>query len=256
MMYLLRFAIPIGLAFAAGLINQRVMTARTQAHRFVVASTELLPGDTITAEKLTFLEIPGDFDQQRKVFVPYEELNSIVGTVCQRHLLAAEVVQFRDVTQPDYVPDLRPDEHALPVSLSGVTIEPRFLRPGIMIDFLLNPANDLESMPDEPPSAEKEAASPDEFAVSPDAAVDGEPPRETPRFPVIGPVRLLAIGHRVEHRPGDSETAGSGNQQCLLVPLKVLPDGRYDPFSERLKDAVAAGRIRGVILRPSLPVGS
>jgi len=198
---------------------------------YVVVRQHLMPGEVLPAEALDRLEVPGDRERQRRTMVPFEEASTLVGTVCQRELRPGDMVLFQDVTPLEYVPKMARDERALPVSLAGVTVEPTLLRPGLLVDFVLVPGSPRPGGD----ADEKDEAEPQ------------------PAVTTVGPFRILSIGRRVENKPADQEAKkrGQGNEQNILVPLKVLADGALDANSTRLNEAVAAGRVRNILLRPS-----
>jgi hypothetical protein len=232
MSFLLKLTIPVGLGLAAGAMNYAVVSAQVRPYPYVVVRKHLLPGEVLPAEALDRLEVPGDRERQKRTMVPFEEASTLVGTVCQRELRPGDVVLFQDVTPLEYVPKMGRDERALPVSLAGVTVEPTLLRPGLLVDFVVVPPRPRDGR----------------------IADDKDEPDASTAITTVGPFRILSIGRRVENKPTGDDAKQRGapaNERNILVPLKVLADGHLDENSTRLNEAVASGRIRNILLRPS-----
>ena len=86
--------------FAAGL-NWIWISSLATPDEFVAVANDVAFGETLTEENLLAVPIPGQDEQLRQSFVPWENRTILFGTSANRDYVVGDVVFHRDIQPPD-----------------------------------------------------------------------------------------------------------------------------------------------------------
>ncbi len=183
-----RLLIPIVLGLAAGAINYWVVS-NTKEYTYLAAKTEIAGGEVIESKMLgslrSSIRIPAA--------IPVGEMAAIEGRAAGRRYLAGDLILRQDlVAERGIALDPAAGEIAVNVSLDGVQFEPKLLRVGTRVGFVVP-------------------------ATSPQGrAVGGE-------FHVLGPYRIVAVGSLTA--PATSQDKQRGRTITVAVQARnTAPD--------------------------------
>ena len=171
---LVKFAIPIGIGVLAAAFNYLAVTSQTAKHSYVVSTRKVEIGEALAASGLDLIELPGDPARYRATLIPGEERGVIVGTRAQRVLYPGDPVFWRDIKPARPWSLGGPDDHVLPIDLTGLAVETSLLSPGDRIDFLVAPTG--------------------EEAIRQNYAARREVLREQLRVPIVPPLPMILPG--------------------------------------------------------------
>jgi hypothetical protein len=189
MTFFAKFAIPLGLGLAAGLVNWQVLNSRTKAVALTRVTVPLEVGDRIDVEMLEAVDVPAAFAPLIETAVPFADRGAVIQQRAHRKYRRGDLVLWQDVGSGGTPLDLRPGEDALLVSLDGVTLDVDLLTIGNYLSFRIPPPTG-------------------DAAAGPSAAQ-----------PVwIGPFRLVSIGSAVTN--DDPRDDFHGDVKSISVAVK------------------------------------
>ena len=194
-----------------------------------VGDNPINAGDKFTKSSFHRLSIPAlNAGQLEKTAVKYEAIDSVVGLTATRSLLPNQVLLTQDLVQPpppDLKQNLGPDELAMFVPLDTRAVVPSLLKAGDFVSFIV-PG---------PPKAPTPAASPAEA-----------PAATPPRYRVIGPYRILAMGNRFGAADRQKAAGGGTIQESMMSVAVTVKDGRLDKKGEELEEVRASTNFQNV----------
>lgn len=68
---------------------------------YVAVNADLESGESISRSDLVAVPIPGNQDQLRESFVPWNDRAILFGTIAKRNYIAGDVVFYRDIVEPE-----------------------------------------------------------------------------------------------------------------------------------------------------------
>ncbi len=228
-----KLLIPIALGVLAAGLNYAALSNQTTSASFIVLKENIKAGQLLEPDLLERIELPGNLESLSRTAVPYSMRQVLEGRPVSRDLEKGDLVLWRDTTPGPGELTAGKDEEALPISLDGLQVDPRLLRVGDEIGFLV----------DATPAGSASAAT----------ATSARPQARTV-IEYVGPFRILSVGDVVQRRAPDQKE--SSVARTITVALK-RKDGRIEDDSMRkfLEAKWAARdrqqpRILEVVLRP------
>ena len=169
MKLLLNILLPLGLAFIAGVMNFAVLSRTTAMQSYIEVTANLKPGETFKIPLLKQVKVAAKVPGA----IPWEERNVLATLRAPRPFEAGDWVMQSDIVPQDSVGiQLEKGEVALNVSLEGIVIEPKLLKIGQPIGFVIRQTD--ENSP---------------------AATNSTTERiEGDKYQIVGPFRLVTLG--------------------------------------------------------------
>jgi len=253
MHYRLVAAVIFGLL--AGLVNFNLLRKSSKsidagAEKFVQIKSSMELGQEFTEEKLVPITVPESIMQignsWQLAAVRWADRAILFNRPASRNMTTGDIVFHRDVQEPKERLDLRPDEVAIHVPLSGVVFQPELISVGDFVGFAL--ADDKAGFALNEGSQRNPLFSNEQPAEAPPA----DPRLEDERLEsgdVIGPFRLVAIGPRADPSARHPQTSVN----VIAVAGRIGPEQRLDRASQQLLALTgkSASRLRVVLYRPS-----
>jgi hypothetical protein len=112
-----KLTLAVVLALAAAALNAVWLSAEKHPPTFVAAVADLPVGEVITAEMLTDVPVPGDFDKLRASLIPYANRAILLGLKTSRNYIRGDMFFQRDLKAPLQLADF---EVLGPFKLIGV----------------------------------------------------------------------------------------------------------------------------------------
>lgn len=223
MKLLINLVLPIGLAFVAGVMNFAVLSRTTAMQSYIEVTNDMKTGDTFKMPLLkqakVAAKVPGA--------VPWEERNVLATLRAPRAIQAGDWIMLSDIApQDDNGIRLEKNEVALNVSLEGIVIEPKLLKIGQPIGFVIR-------------QGEQENANP-----------NGQSRNKSEEYRIVGPFRLVTLGEfAVDETEPEEDQLRPPKTISVAVPSS---DGKdLDTEAQRLSQAIEQTRITAIVLYPS-----
>lgn len=223
MKLLLNLLLPIGLAFVAGLVNFAVLSRTTAMQSYVEATSALKPGDPFKVSLLkqarVAAKVPGA--------IPWEERHVLATLKAPRAIEAGDWLLLSDVVPQDGSIQLEKNEVALNVSLEGIVIEPKLLKIGQPIGFVIRKPDPSQST----------------GFVS--KATDSS------EYQIVGPFRLVTLGEFATHDAESDAEDQTRPPKTISVAVPNSEDKSLDSESQLLSRAIDQTRITAIVLYPT-----
>lgn len=253
--YRLIAAIVFGLL--AGLVNFNLLRRSSSsvdagAEEFVQVAKSMEMGEEFTTEVLLPITVPKSIMQLGNGWslaaVRWADRATLVNRPASRNMTTGDIVFHRDVQAPKERLDLRPDEVAIHVPLSGVVFQPELISVGDYVGFAL--ADEKAGFPQE--EAQRNTLVPNAQATPAGADSANRPlgaGESLESGDVLGPFRLVAIGPRADPSARDPQTSAN----VIAVAGRIEATNRLDRASQQLLALTgkSANRLRVVLYRPS-----
>jgi hypothetical protein len=225
MKILLNILLPVGLALAAGILNYAVLAKTAVTHSYIKVTQDLKLGETFDLAMFEEVEVTAIVSGA----VPWEDRNVLATLRTPRPMQTADWIMYSDVVpQEEHGIQLEKDEVALNVSLEGVVIEPKLLKIGQPIGFVIrksDPQTDLE----------KETGK---------ARGKGE-------YQIVGPFRLVTLGDAFMHEVETEEHGEASPPKTISVAVPGTDGKTLNPDSQLLAQAVEQTLITAIVLYPT-----
>jgi hypothetical protein len=212
MNYLVKLAIPIGLAIVAVVLNLMASAHSQQLIQFVSVRTDIAPAQPITEDALAPISIPiGTAETLKGVVLPWSERAVLFGRPAPlRGLKKGDIVFYRDAN-PDPGLNLEPGEVAMHLPLEGLVTGslPAIVNVGDEITFWV-----YRPVP-----------------VDPKGVVAGPKPKGEP----IGPFRIVSLGKKVTRDFPEAPGSGSSDQRDISFAVRPDPKDPQKPNPEITK---------------------
>jgi len=224
MKLLMNILIPLALAFVAGVLNFSVLSRTTAKHSYIEVTGSLKPGETFKIPLLKQVQVaaivPGA--------IPWEERNVLATLRAPRAIEAGDWVMRSDIVPMDESGiQLLSKEVALNVSLEGIVLEPKLLKIGQPIGFVIRkgevPANPAEARKEDPNN-----------------------------YQIVGPFRLVTLGEFASQEIDKEEDESSPRPPKTISVAVPSVDGKtLDSESQLLSQAIEQTRITAIVLYPA-----
>lgn len=191
---------------------------------YAILKKDYAAGEALEFTRETAPQLFKQLDIPKTTNVPavkISDLNTVMGLRASRPLKAGELLLLQDIAPPDPSLLLRKGERALLVSLSDVAVEPKLLRVGAEVGFV------VELTPPE------EASGP--------AGNQGGSDRRKGDLGEIGPFRIVSVGDQVAD-------GVRGSSQTIGVAVTVDEGGRLSEAGATLLESDSNRRLRAVTL--------
>jgi hypothetical protein len=226
MKMVLNILLPLGLAFVAGVINYAVLSRTTAMQSYIEVTAPLKPGDSFKMPMLkqakVAAKVPGA--------IPWEERHVLATLRAPRAIETGDWILLSDVVpQVDSGIGLSKDEVALNVSLEGIVIEPKLLKIGQPIGFVIRKAEASETS----------------GAPAPTKATDSS------EYQIVGPFRLATLGEFATHDPESDEEDRQRPPKTISVAVPSFDGKTLDAESQLLARAIEQSRITAIVLYPT-----
>ena len=228
-----KLLIPIVLGVVAAGLNYAALNNQTISASFLVLKENVKAGQLLEPDLLERIELPGNLESLSRTAVPYNMRQVLDGRPVSRDLEKGDLILWRDTTPGPGELTAGKDEEALPISLDGLQIDPRLLRVGDEIGFLID-------------------ATPAVSAPAGTATSARPQPRTVIEY--AGPFRILSVGDVVQRRAPDQKDPSAA--RTITVALKHKGGHIENENMRKFLEAKWAGRERQqqrileVVLRP------
>lgn len=225
MKFLLNILLPLGLAFVAGVINYAVLSRTTATQSYIELTGALKPGESFKMPLLkqakVAAKVPGA--------VPWEERHVLATLKAPRAMENGDWIMLSDVVPLAAAGiQLQQDEVALNVSLDGIVIEPKLMRIGQPIGFVIR---------------KPEEGAPAEGAVSKVS--------DSSEYQIVGPFRLATLGEFSAHDQEEEEEDQVRPPKTISVAVPSADGKSLDAESQLLARAIEQTRITAIVLYPT-----
>lgn len=209
----IKLALPVILGISAGFVNYVSMSEMTRMHKFARIVQAVESGKVIDESMIEVFEMPGDYRSIARTFVSHDSfLNK--GMIARRDLHPGDMLMWQDLMRPEDRVNLPPGHKLTFVDLSAIPVVPGFLKPGVLISFV---------MMHEDQTSER-----------------------------IGPFEIHSVGAIVAQseldKKDESESRDNRHDRMIGLSLDVDEQGKYESGSEKLIQAIASRKIRMVDL--------
>lgn len=233
---ILKLIIPIGLGLLAFAMNFLVMTEKPEAKYYAVVKVPLKQGEKFREAVLQ--PLPVDAPQVTKALpksaVPWNERETLYDRETTRDLQKGDLVLWQDVAHSGWELNLKPGEHALPISTEGLSNVPKLIRPMDEIGFLVA-----------------------DYPVKPTGAAKMTAAQEKGDVIYVGPFRVLGVGDRVNRDIMEKKIEGRlGDERVITVAVRIDRESK-EIKDQRVKDLYSGKgldvrrRIVGIVLSPA-----
>lgn len=192
-----------------------------------VADEPINAGDKFTRNSFRRLAIKAmHAGHLEKTAVKWTALDSVVGLTATRSLLPNQILLAQDLVQtppPDLKQHLGADEQAMFIPLDTRAVVPSLLKAGDFVSFI------VPGPPRTPTPAEATAEAP-----------------APPRYRVIGPYRILAMGNRFGAADRQRAAGGGTIQENMMSVAVTVKDGRLDKKGEDLEEVRSSTNFQNV----------
>jgi len=192
-----QLGLPVALGLLAAALNWYSVSSKLQPTAFVGVNQHVSPGDTITRQMLTKLEINGDHGLAQAA-LPWEQRSILLEWRATRRLQKGSLVLRRDVT-PDRA-GVSPDEHEFTISVGNLDAPPDLFEESY-VSFALSDNDRFHGIPQ----------APGVFGADTDAD----------KF--VGPFRVVGITYQASK---EATTVGTPRVDRLTLVVSKSPDGR------------------------------
>lgn len=222
MKFLVNLLLPIGLAFVAGVLNFAVLSKTAAMQSYIEVTGDLKPGESFKMPLLRQVKVAAKVPAA----IPWEERNVLATLKAPREIQAGDWVMRSDVLPRDEVGLLlEKDEVALNVSLEGIVIEPKLLKIGQPIGFVIRKAEGSET-----------------------AKPKGG---NTNDYQVVGPFRLVTLGEVSADETENEEENDLRPPKTISVAVPSSDGKTLDAESQLLSQAIEQTRITAIVLYPN-----
>jgi len=226
MKLLLNILLPLGLAFIAGVMNFAVLSRTTAMQSYIEVTSNLKPGETFKIPLLKQVKVAAKIPGA----IPWEERNVLATLRAPRPFEAGDWVMQSDIVPQDAVGiQLEKGEVALNVSLEGIVIEPKLLKIGQPIGFVIRQSD--EKSPAATPSTTER--------------IEGE------NYQIVGPFRLVTLGEIAIEEIDPEEEDQLRPPKTISVAVPSTDGKQLDSEAQRLSQAIEQTRITAIVLYPT-----
>ncbi len=226
MKLLLNILLPLGLAFIAGVMNFAVLSRTTAMQSYIEVTANLKPGETFKIPLLKQVKVAAKVPGA----IPWEERNVLATLRAPRPFEAGDWVMQSDIVPQDAVGiQLEKGEVALNVSLEGIVIEPKLLKIGQPIGFVIRQSD--EKSPAATPSTTER--------------IEGE------NYQIVGPFRLVTLGEIAIEEIDPEEEDQLRPPKTISVAVPSTDGKQLDSEAQRLSQAIEQTRITAIVLYPT-----
>ncbi|MES2788617.1 MAG: hypothetical protein V4719_03275 [Planctomycetota bacterium] len=224
MKLLLNILLPLGLAFVAGAMNYAVLSRTTAMQSYIQVNGDLKPGDAFKLPLLKQVKVAARVPNA----IPWEERNVLATLRAPRAMETGDWIMHSDVVPHDDAGiQLEKDEVALNVSLQGVVIEPKLLKIGQPIGFVIRKAEDTA----ETSTTHSKNTKPSEYQI-------------------VGPFRLVTLGDVAVHEVESQDEDQSRPPKTISVAVPGAEGNKLNADSQLLAQAIEQTRITAIVLYP------
>ena len=225
MKIVLNLLLPLGLAFIAGVMNFAVLSRTTAMQSYIEVTANLKPGDTYKIPLLKQVKVAAKVPGA----IPWEERNVLATLRAPRPFEAGDWVMHSDIVPQDDVGiQLNKDEVALNVSLEGIVIEPKLLKIGQPIGFVIRQSDD--------PSA--------------DSATSTRR-NDKAEYQIVGPFRVVTLGAIAVEEVDPEEEDQLRPPKTISVAVSGSDGNKLDAEAQLLSQAIEQTRITAIVLYPT-----
>ena len=222
MKLLLNILLPLGLAFVAGAMNYAVLSRTTAMQSYIQVNGDLKPGDAFKLPLLKQVKVAAKVPNA----IPWEERNVLATLRAPRAMETGDWIMHSDVVPHDDAGiQLEKDEVALNVSLQGVVIEPKLLKIGQPIGFVIRKAEDTAE------TTNSKSTKPSEYQI-------------------VGPFRLVTLGDIAVHEVESQDEDQSRPPKTISVAVPGADGNKLNVDSQLLAQAIEQTRITAIVLYP------
>lgn len=225
MKIVLNILLPLGLAFIAGVMNFAVLSRTTATQSYIEVTGNLKPGETFKIPLLKQIKVAAKVPGA----IPWEERNVLATLRAPRNFEAGDWVMQSDIVPQDEIGiQLEKAEVALNVSLEGIVIEPKLLKIGQPIGFVIRQS--------------------DEVMANTTSSMNNTTPKE---YQIVGPFRLVTLGEIAVEEVDPDEEDQLRPPKTISVAVPSSDGKSLDPEAQRLSQAIEQTRITAIVLYPT-----
>lgn len=226
MKLLLNILLPLGLAFIAGVMNFAVLSRTTAMQSYIEVTANLKPGETFKIPLLKQVKVAAKVPGA----IPWEERNVLATLRAPRSFEAGDWVMQSDIVPQDEVGiQLEKGEVALNVSLEGIVIEPKLLKIGQPIGFVIRQTDE----------------------TSPTATTNPTSRTGDAEYQIVGPFRLVTLGEIAIEEVDPEEEDQLRPPKTISVAVPSTDGKKLDSEAQRLSQAIEQSRITAIVLYPT-----
>jgi hypothetical protein len=225
MKLLLNVVLPLGLAFVAGVINYAVLSRTTPTQSYIEIAEPLKPGEAFKMPLLRQVKVAAKVPGA----IPWEERHVLATLKAPRAIESGDWVMLSDVVPlAESGIQLKSAEVALNVSLEGIVIEPKLLKIGQPLGFVIRKAEEGE---------------PADGAVTKVS--------DSTEYQIVGPFRLVTLGEFSANELEDNEDNNARVPKTISVAVPSVDGKSLDAESQALARAIEQSRITAIVLYPA-----
>ena len=225
MKLLANIALPLILAFIAGVLNLAVLSRTSVTYSYVTVTNDLKPGELFDLSQLDQVTVSAKVTGA----IPWEERTVLATLSSPRPLLAGDWVMQSDVVPNEEAGiQLKPNEVALNVSLDDIMIEPKLMKIGQPIGFAIRDSE-----------------------ASAQSVEDGSKPSGQGQYRIVGPFRLVSLGEIANQEIRSEDTEQTEIPKTISVAVPAAADKKLDAESQLLTQAIEQTRIVAIVLYPA-----
>ncbi|MFO1019425.1 MAG: hypothetical protein U0903_01805 [Planctomycetales bacterium] len=224
----LNLLIPLALAFVAGVLNYAALSRKTALQSYVGVSSAMKVGDPYKLPLLQEVKVPAAVPGA----IPWKEKEVLLTLRAPRKFEPGDWVMRSDILPADNAGlQLEKDEVALNVSLEGIVIEPKLLRIGQPLGFVVRKG----------PSPKNQGG----------ALIGKDKTDDKPDYQIVGPFRLVTLGELATHEAETENPEGVRPPKTISVAVRSGDGKALNEDSQLLAKAIEQTSITAIILYPT-----